>query len=189
MQLHTKLCKIANFSILGLIRLPKCRHTFCMNKKLSVLLTLIVAVMTLTEVSWAGRIVNRKVKDSPKVCSDMKQDSFLSRAGKKVYGTERTSVIIENKVSVVNDLGKKICAWEIDKLSPYGNVTDFKFYIDEYKNYIYPYVKNSEDDSVTTLKISLNSCQIEETEEDTKFSTPKCDKPVIKKNKRARKKA
>lgn len=130
-----------------------------------------------------ARIVNRRVKDPPKVCAIMKEDRFLSKAKKQVFGTQKYSVIVENKVSLLNDLGKKACQWNLEKLNVYGDIASFNYYIDEYKNYIYPYVRN-EDKGYTMLKISLASCEIEDTFINDKLELPKCGKPSpVKKSK------
>lgn len=149
-------------------------------------LKLSIAILFLTAgMDASARIVNRRVKDTPKVCSMMKNDMMLSRAGKKVYGTLRHSIVIEDKIDVVNDLGKKICSFNFDSLNTYGDIGAFEFYIDEYQNYLYPFIKD--DAGVTTLKVSLNSCEIEVAVEGDQFETPKCSKPLKKIHKRSSK--
>lgn len=135
-----------------------------------------------------ARIVNRKVKEAPKVCSNMNEDKLLSKNDKKIFGTLKHSLIIENKVSVLNDLGKKICQWNLDTFNAYGKVDDFKYYIDEYKNYIYPYKQNSDEGTYTTLKISLVNCEIEGSQVDESLNLPKCSKPNSSKKSKAKKK-
>lgn len=130
-----------------------------------------------------ARIVNRKVKDAPKVCAVMKEDPLLSKAKKQVFGTLKHSVVIENNISILNDLGKKECQWDFDTLKAYGDINSFNYYIDEYKNYIYPYFKNEDKKGYTMLKISLNSCEIEDTLINDKLELPKCEKPPGKKSK------
>lgn len=149
-------------------------------------LKLSIAILLLTAgMEASARIVNRGVKETPKVCSMMKSDMMLSRAGKKVYGTLRHSIVIEDKIDVVNDLGKKICSFNFDALNPYGDVGSFEFYIDEYRNYLYPFIKDNA--GVTTLRVSLNSCEIEAAVEGEQFETPKCSKPLKKLHRRSSK--
>ncbi len=127
-----------------------------------------------------ARIVYRKVKEPPKVCGIMKEDPYLSKEEKIVYGTLKYSVVIEEKVSLISDLGKKKCQWNIDDFAAYGEVESFSFYIDEYKNYLYPFVKNVQNNSYTMLKIALASCQVEDMLVNEKLELPKCDKPAPK---------
>ena len=134
----------------------------------------------------SARIVNRRVKDAPKVCAIMKEDTLLSKENKQVFGTLKHSVVIEDKVSILNDLGKKACQWDFDKLNVYGNIGAFSFYIDEYKNYIYPYLKN-ENNKYTMLKISLATCEIEDSYANDKLEFPKCSKPPAKKSRSKKK--
>lgn len=136
----------------------------------------------------SGRIVNRRVKEAPKVCAVMQEDKLLSKDKKIVYGTLKHSVVIEDDVSVLNDLGKKECQWSFDKLNTYGSVNSFNYYIDEYKNYIYPYFKKPDDSGYTILKVSLSTCEIEDSSELDKLELPKCGKPIKKKRKSVKKK-
>ncbi len=135
----------------------------------------------------SARIVNRRVKEAPKVCAVMTEDKLLSKNEKQVFGTLKHSVVIEDNVSVINDLGKKQCQWNFEKLNAYGNVDAFNFYIDEYKNYIYPYIKTL-DNKYTMLKISLATCEIEDTYAYEKLEFPKCEKPVKPRKSKASKK-
>jgi hypothetical protein len=124
-----------------------------------------------------ARIRLHKVKDPPKTCTVMKEDGLLSRAEKQVWATERNSVIIDqDEVTVVNDLGQKICEWDKATFSALGNVSDFRFYIDEYKNFIYPYIEKK-DQGVTMIKVPLQTCSLTDQRTVASFDTPKCDKP------------
>ncbi len=102
-----------------------------------------------------ARIRLRKVKEAPKTCKIMEEDDFLSRKEKKVLGTLRHSVLIEDdadekSITLVKDKGEKICQWEIAEWSAIQqnnklpDISAFKFYIDEYKNVIYPYVQKKD---------------------------------------------
>ena len=131
----------------------------------------------------AGRIVNRRVKDAPKVCAVMAEDKFLSKENKQVFGTLKHSVVIEDNISILNDLGKKECQWPFEKLNIYAEVDSFNYYIDEFKNYIYPYFKNTDTQGYTMLKVSLSTCEIEDSYANNKLEFPKCSKPPAKKSK------
>lgn len=137
----------------------------------------------------AGRIVNRKVKEAPKVCAVMQEDKLLSKEKKQVFGTLKHSVVIEDNVSILNDLGKKECQWPFEKLNIYGNIDTFNYYIDEYKNYIYPYFKNTEKAGYTMLKVSLATCEIEDSFDNEKLEFPKCSKPAGTKKSKSKKKS
>ena len=76
----------------------------------------------LNQQAEAGRIVNRRVKDAPKVCAVMQEDKFLSKEKKQVFGTLKHSVVIEDNISILNDLGKKECQWPFEKLNAYGSI-------------------------------------------------------------------
>lgn len=121
----------------------------------------------------AGRIRMRKVKDAPKVCSVMEEDKLLSRGNKRIFGTLRNSVILENDISIVNDLGKKICQWPSDKWQALGDLSKFTFYIDEQRNALYPYMKN--DGQYQFVKISLDDCELGELQATDKLELPKCE--------------
>jgi len=137
-----------------------------------------VLVLAFTSFSEA-RIVNRKVKEAPRTCATMKEDTYLSRDSKRIFGTLRSSVIIENQIRVVDDLGKKICDWPIEKLSQVGNPLDFNFYIDEYKNRLYPHVKK--EDGYVVMTVNLEDCSLAETALIESLDFPKCEKPLKKK--------
>lgn len=149
-----------------------------------ILATALLAVSFYSQDSF-GRIVNRRVKEAPKVCAVMKEDKLLSKDNKQVFGTLKHSVVIENNISILNDLGKKECQWSFDKLNAYGNIEAFNYYIDEYKNYIYPYFKH--DDGYTMLKVSLATCEIEDASTNDKLELPKCGKPAPQKRKSKKK--
>ena len=134
--------------------------------------------MLLSNQADASRIVNRKVKEAPKVCAVMPEDKLLSKEKKQVFGTLKHSVVIEDNISILNDLGKKECQWPFEKLNIYGDIEGFNYYIDEYKNYIYPYFKKADKDGYTMLKVSLATCEIENSYDNDKLEFPKCSKPI-----------
>jgi hypothetical protein len=157
-------------------------------KNILPILTVVGVFLMLTPQADAGRIVNRRVKDAPKVCAVMKEDKFLSKENKQVFGTLKHSVVIEDNISILNDLGKKECQWPFEKLNIYAEVDSFNYYIDEYKNYIYPYFKNVEKNSYTMLKVSLATCEIEDSYDNDKLEFPKCSKPPAAKKSKSKKK-
>lgn len=134
----------------------------------------------------AGRIRLRKVKDAPKTCTIMDEDRFLTRSSKRIFGTLRNSVIIEDNVVVVNDLGQKICLWSYDKLLPFGDLSQYKFYIDEYKNTLIPFKKDKKE--IFYSKINLNDCEIGEVRAASDFDLPRCEKPSKKSKKSSKSK-
>lgn len=153
-----------------------------MTKKLFTLGALIFIV----SFDVQARIRNNKVKDPPRTCATMKEEEFLSRPGKKVFGTLRNSVVIEDDLSVISDLGKKICQFPLEKINQYGNITDFKYYVDEYKNVLYPYVK--QENGYFVMKVAMNDCSIVEEVTKEQLDFPKCEKPSKKKS-RSKKRA
>lgn len=157
-------------------------------KNILPILTVVGAILLLNQQAEAGRIVNRRVKDAPKVCAVMQEDKFLSKENKQVFGTLKHSVVIEDNISILNDLGKKECQWPFEKLNIYGNIESFNYYIDEFKNYIYPYFKNTEKNSYTMLKVSLATCEIEDSFDNDKLEFPKCSKPPAAKKSKSKKK-
>ncbi|MBC7753262.1 MAG: hypothetical protein H7Z71_03425 [Moraxellaceae bacterium] len=159
-----------------------------MKNKLTLLAVMASAFM-FENTAHAGRIVNRRVKEAPKVCAVMQEDKLLSKEKKQVFGTLKHSVVIEDNVSILNDLGKKECQWPFEKLNIYGNIDTFNYYIDEYKNYIYPYFKNTEKTGYTMLKVSLATCQIEDSFDNEKLEFPKCSKPAAPKKSKFKKKS
>lgn len=137
-----------------------------------------------------ARIRMRKVKEAPKACVTMKEDNFLSRKDKKVLGTLRHSVLIENadeepSITLVKDKGEKICQWTMDKWPSVAKDTrlpaaqDFKFHIDEYKEVLYPYVQK-EDKSYFMMAISFKDCSLDTQLTKASLDLPKCEKPKTK---------
>ena len=134
-----------------------------------------------------ARIVNRRVKEAPRSCTTMKEDSLLSRDTKRIFGTLRSSVIIENQISVVDDLGKRICQWPIEKLAQVGNPLEFNFYIDEFKNRLYPHLKK--DEGYVVMTVNLEDCSLAETSMLEQLDFPKCEKPTKKKRQTRKKRS
>lgn len=130
-------------------------------------------VISFTFAAEAGRIRMRKVKDAPKVCSVMEEDKLLSRGNKRIFGTLRNSVILENDISIVNDLGKKICQWPTNKWQSLGDLSKYSFYIDEQRNALYPYMKAQ--NQYQFMKISLDDCELGEMQATDKLELPKCE--------------
>ena len=146
-----------------------------------------------------ARIRLRKVKEAPKACKTMEEDSFLSRKEKKVLGTLRHSVLIEDdasekSITLVKDKGEKICQWDLSEWSTIQqdnklpDIRSFKFYIDEYKNVIYPYVQKK-DNSYFLMSIPINTCDLSAQQTNAKLDLPKCEKPVTKSKKRSKKRS
>lgn len=121
----------------------------------------------------------RKVKDAPRTCTTMKEDKFLSRPGKKIYGTLRNSVVVEKDVSVVGDLGQKICKFPFEKFNRAAPIEHFSYYIDEYKNVLIPYAEKSP--GFVQYKVNLSNCEVEEEATLTSPRLPKCEAPAKKK--------
>ncbi len=142
--------------------------------KLAVLTSLILFIFA--EVSLAGRIRLRKVKETPKVCAHMVEDNYLSRKNRKVYGTLRNSLIFEDQVLVVDDLGQKICQWPNEKWAPLGDVTKYKFYIDEKRNKIYSYLKKAEANQYQVAEVDINNCQLGSLQTVPDLDLPRCEK-------------
>ncbi len=132
-----------------------------------------------------ARIRNHKVKEAPKVCGPMVEDKLLSRPDKNVFSTERFSLIIEEKVALVKDKGEKLCEWSLDEWSISAPLKQFQFYIDEYKEVLYPYAKK-EDGQIFTMQIRLSDCKLTEKNNVDEFVKPACEKP--KKTSRKKKK-
>lgn len=133
-----------------------------------------------------ARIVNRKVKEAPKACKLMTEDSMLSRKNKLVFGTLRHSLLIDQDdqtISLVKDKGEKVCQWSFDDwASIQGDnklpeIQKFNFQIDEYKNMIYPYVRKS-DKSYFMMSVALDKCNLNEQITKINLDIPKCEKPV-----------
>ena len=145
-----------------------------------------------------ARIRMRKVKEAPKVCKVMQEDVFLSRDGKKVYGTLRHSLIIENSeennnVSLVKDKGEKICQWtnadwnQVLKNNGVENLINFKYHIDEYKEVLYPYAQKA-DGSYFVWSIPFKDCLLDDQKTLAKLELPKCETPKKKSRQRTTKK-
>lgn len=148
---------------------------------------LIIVGILLSFAHSEARIRMRKVKEAPKTCVTMKEDSFLSRKDKKVLGTLRHSILIENSneqpsITLVKDKGEKICQWTMDKWSSIEKnnrlpaTEDFKFHIDEYKEILYPYVQK-EDKSYFMMAISFKDCSLDTQITKASLDLPKCESP------------
>ncbi len=146
----------------------------------NILPTLIcLSVFVLTSESAEARIRMRKVVEAPRTCTTMKEDKFLSRPGKKIYGTLRNSVVVENDVSVVGDLGQKICKFPFEKFNRTAPIEHFAYYIDEYKNVLIPYAEKPE--GFVQYKVNLANCEVEEEYTLSSPKLPKCEAPAKKK--------
>lgn len=162
---------------------------------MKILISIILSLL-LFSVAQA-RIVNRKVKEAPKACKLMTEDTFLSRKDKIVYGTLRHSLLIDNdeqNITLVKDKGEKICQWSFDQWAgiqgdnKLPDLSKFKFQIDEYKNAIYPYVRKS-DKSYFMMNIPLESCDLNNQITKVDLEIPKCEKPRLAKRSLHKKKA
>jgi hypothetical protein len=134
-----------------------------------------------------AKIRLRKVKEAPKTCVTMKEDNFLSRKEKKVLGTLRHSILIENNseapsITLVKDKGEKICQWDmktwasIERENKLPHASAFKFYIDEYKEVLYPYVQRG-DKSYFMMSIPFKDCSLETQITKLSLNLPKCEVP------------
>lgn len=132
-----------------------------------------------------ARIRLRKVKDSPKTCAFMKEDSLLSRPAKPVWSTERHSLVVADDITLVNDLGQKVCTWDKNLFLNLGEITKFRFYIDEYKEVIYPYLE-TKGAGYLMIKTPFKSCSLDDKSKSESLDFPKCTKPkhVMKKRKK-----
>jgi hypothetical protein len=136
-----------------------------------------------TLASEAGRIRLRKVPEAPKVCKVMKEDPLLSRRDKKILATLKNSLIINEQVSLVNDLGQKQCIWPVEKFQPLGDVRNANFYIDEYKNVLVAYQKVPQ--GMAQVQINIDQCQFDEYKLTDEVNLPKCSPPKkIRKSKK-----
>lgn len=142
-----------------------------------------------------SRIRNRKVKEAPRVCKLMTEDSFLSRTDKRVLGTLRHSMIIEDSsdtrtVTLVKDKGEKLCQWGLEQWESVRSenklpeIKEFKFHIDEYKEILYPYAKKA-DASYFVMAIPFKTCALTEQSTKAKLELPKCEPPKKKSRRRA----
>lgn len=160
---------------------------------------ILALILSLTFIQHSvARIRLRKVKEAPKTCKTMTEDNFLSREDKKVLGTLRHSILIdddanEKNITLVKDKGEKICQWSFDQWSAImtdNNLPDiksFKFYIDEYKNVIYPYVQKS-DKSYFVMSVPIQTCDLSNQVIKAKLELPKCEAPH-KNRKRSKKRS
>ena len=144
-----------------------------MIKNLAILLSLFTFLLVSNS---EGRIRLRKVKDAPKTCSYMKEDNLLSRPEKPVWSTEKHSIILADDISLVNDLGQTVCTWPRSLFNPLGDITKFRFYIDEYKEIIYPYIDNKQT-GYLVIKAPFKNCSLDEQFKSVSLEFPKCEKP------------
>lgn len=135
-----------------------------------------------------ARIRMRKVKDAPKTCAYMKEDELLSREDKTIWATERNSVVIADEVTLVNDLGQKFCQWDKASFASFGDISNFRFYIDEFKEFVYPYLDKKNGEYVV-FKIPFKTCSLENLKTVAQLEFPKCEKPKKNSKKRKNKKA
>lgn len=146
-----------------------------------------------------AKIRLRKVKEAPKTCKVMEEDNFLSRSDKKVLGTLRHSVLIENDenektITLVKDKGEKICQWDFSQWSAIQaenklpGLNSFKFYIDEYKNIIYPYVQK-QDKSFFVMSIPIQTCDLSNQITRLNLDLPKCVIPSKTRKRSSRKRS
>lgn len=132
----------------------------------------------------AARIRNRKVKEAPKTCTTMSEDLYLSRPSKRIYGTLKNSLVFSEKIMVIDDLGKKSCEWGYDQWFSLGDLTKYKYFINEYKNEFFPYVKT--DQGYQLVKIDLETCDIAEIEQVEQLNFPDCSKKSITNRKKGK---
>ncbi len=137
--------------------------------------------------SAEARIRLRKVKEAPKTCQTLKEDQLLSRPEKKVLSTERHSLIFEDSISLLRDKGEKICNWRMSEFDSLAPVNQFQFFIDEYKEVLYSYVKNA-DQSYFIMTIPFATCSLETKVTLPEFQPPKCEIPKKKASSKKRKK-
>ncbi|MES2803078.1 MAG: hypothetical protein V4654_11340 [Bdellovibrionota bacterium] len=147
--------------------------------RIAILFTIVFSTMA----AEAGRIRLRKVPVAPKVCANMSEDKYLSRDSRRIFGTLRSSVIIEQDISLVDDLGKKICQWPTNRWQALGDLSKYTFYIDEQRNALYPYMKA--ENQYQFVKISLDDCSLGEVQMTDKLELPKCE---VKKKARSKSK-
>src|SRR3989344_749947 len=143
-------------------------------------LVILIISATLLASESEARIRMRKIKDTPKTCTVMKEDPLLSRPAKPVWSTERHSVVISNQVTLVNDLGVKVCSWNKDLFTEVADVNTFRFYIDEYKEVIYPHVDQKERGFVM-FQAEFKDCVLGKKPTTVRAEFPVCKKPKKKK--------
>jgi len=159
----------------------------------------IFLILNLIAVSSQAKIRLRKVKEAPKTCGIMKEELFLSRPEKKIFGTEKNSIVINHQISLIGDLGQKQCVWSAEQFLILGDLKKISFYIDEYKNLLFAYAKsvsinqksveqkiNSNQKFIQQVQINIDRCQFDEMKTLTAVHFPKCDPP--KKHKKIRRK-
>ncbi len=137
---------------------------------------LIIGLLLIFGLKVEAKIRLRKVKDSQRTCAVMKEDLLLSRPAKPVWSTERHSIVVADDILLVNDLGQKICTWDKAQFSTLGEITKFRFYIDEYKEIIYPYIADK-DKGFIFVTTPFKSCSLEKSVNVSKVEYPKCEKP------------
>lgn len=159
-------------------------------------LSVVIVVVFGSLYAEAGRIRNRKVKEAPQICGLMQEDVHLTRGGKKVYGTLRHSLVFENdeqmnNISLVKDKGEKICQWQstvwnnILKNNQVENLMSWKYYVDEYKEILYPYVQKA-DKSYFIMTIPFATCSLEQQVTRVDLDLPKCEIPKKTKKKKSK---
>lgn len=163
----------------------------------------LIIILALSCLTAEARIRNRRVKEAPKACKVMAEDEMLSRDGKRVLGTLRHSLLIESEagsdfsassttISLVKDKGEKICQWTEDQWNEIlvnnkiNSITSFKFFVDEYKEILYPYAKK-DDNSYFLMSIPFSSCQFAAQLTKENLELPKCGIQAKSKKKNRRK--
>ncbi len=145
-----------------------------------------------------ARIRMHKVKEAPRTCRLMAEDSQLSRNDKRVLGTPRNSILIESgtdlrTITLVKDKGEKICQWTLEEWhsiqenNKLPDLQNLKFYIDEYKEILYPHIQKA-DKSWFMMTVPFATCGLTEQVTKEKLELPKCEKPKKSRKKRTAKK-
>lgn len=147
---------------------------------------ILITLLSLITVDAESRIRLRKVKEPPKTCAVMKEDGLLSRPTKPIWSTEKHSVVVGEEITLLNDLGVKVCSWNKSNFSGLGDVASFRFYVDEYKEYIYPFIDRKEL-GYTMLKVPFKNCSLKEQVTLAKLDFPVCEKPKKSSKKRRKK--
>ena len=142
-------------------------------KNNALLVLSLVFISGLVEKAEAGRIRLRKVKEAPKTCSTMAEDQYLSKPDKRILGTLKNSLIFEDDITVVDDLGKKVCQWSYDNWTSYGDLSQFQFFINEQKNELIPFQKN--ENGYLVSKIDLSNCEMNDLKVVQELQLPKCE--------------
>ena len=149
-----------------------------------ILISLLLIVVTVG--SAEARIRMRNVKEPPRVCAMMKKDELLSRPSKPIWSTERNSLVVTDNITLVNDLGVKVCEWNKDMFNSIGEISRVRFYIDEYKEVLYPYIDNKERGTLL-VKVPFKTCDLADRVTLNKFQLPECEKPKKEKRKNRKK--